>query len=106
MAELADLLSKVIRLNRADSTINGIFFNPVFAERMPELLPVLEDAGFKFGNESDMSSGENLVAGWLESPDGNILDLGMVVLTGRGEIEPEGLVRITELLGFVEEHEQ
>ncbi len=105
MAELADLLGKVIRLNRADSTINGIFFNPLFAERMPDLLPSLSEAGFSFGTSEHELFDANIVAARLEAPNGKSLDLGEVAVTPEGDIEPSGLVRITRLLGFVSENE-
>jgi hypothetical protein len=100
--DLALMLEKVIRLNKADSTIKGVYFNPLFAEDLGEMFPLLEDGGFEIAVHEDETREGTLLSVDLRSPEGDIFDLGAVVLTGI-DVIPEQLTRISDVIDFIEE---
>jgi hypothetical protein len=105
MAELARLLEKTISLNGDESTLRGWFFNPMFAVLIPDLLPKAAEDGFRFKTDESLAARGERIKAEVISPDGSTMDLGSVVVHEDGTIEPERLVRVTKLIGFVEENE-
>ena len=101
--DLALMLEKVIRLNKADSTIKGIYFNPLFAEDLGEMFPMLRDSGFEIAIHEDEEEEGTLVNVELRSPEGDDFDLGAVILTGT-DVVPERLIRVSDVIEFVEEN--
>lgn len=99
--DLAQLLEKVIRLNKADSTIKQVYFNPLFAEELDDIFPALNDGGFEVEVGEEETPDGTVVNVGLRSPDDDVLDLGTVILTGV-DVVPEHLTRISDVIDFVE----
>ena len=99
--DVASLVEHLISLKSANAQI-GVSFNPVFISEVLDAIPQLITNGFLLANTETNSSEGTYVSGRIRSPEGDILDLGTVLLTDIGGVQPiGGLVPVSRLIRFI-----
>lgn len=103
-AELSRQVADAIRLRKRDATHNGVYLNPLYVPELLRNVPGLEKAGFRSTiTEGEVESGHK-VAVKLRAPDGEVLDLGAVVLDGEDYRVEQALTPIQRVVNFVANH--
>jgi hypothetical protein len=80
---LAEKTKRMIEVNDDVATLQGVYFNPAFAQKLKEKVPELERAGIVISQTTvDSQVGQVIEAG-AKASNGVYLDLGSVTLDVR-----------------------
>lgn len=101
---LSRLVSDTIRMRREDAVFRGVHFFPPFAEELFDIIDELYGEGFRLSVDEGKTSEGYQVSGRIWAPDGEKLDLGAVLMTGKDVKVVRGLVPIHQLVHFVDRH--
>jgi hypothetical protein len=105
VAEVARLVEKVILMNKEESLIKDVLFNPNFLFRLREELPELREGGFVI-TISEVDSPEGRIVGGSIRKDGAVFDLGSVIISEEGVKPLGGLRSYMDLIRFISSVEE
>jgi pyruvate/2-oxoacid:ferredoxin oxidoreductase alpha subunit len=101
---LAEKTKRMIEVNDDVATLQGVYFNPTFAQKLKEKVPELERAGIVISQTTvDSQVGQVIEAG-VKASNGVYLDLGSVTLDGKNVTVKDNLATIDTLVSFVEKN--
>lgn len=84
--------------------MNSIYFSPLYADRLPEKAEELTELGFHISRTETEAPEGSVISAKIQSPSGDVLNLGSILLDGKKLTVKNALVTIDELLSFIEEN--
>jgi hypothetical protein len=105
IAELAALVEKMVLMNKKDALIHDVLVNPFFLYRIRDELPDLRKHGF-WVTITETETADGRLVGATIRKDGDVFDLGTVLISEEG-VEPiSGLRNYMDLVRFIKVHEE
>ena len=99
--QLAAKTRKIIEMNAGQSTVNNVYFNPLFANKLSSKVPELKELGFELHKTESETVQGDVVSATITSPRGDSLSLGTILLDGKKVSIEKDLVTIDKLLEFL-----
>lgn len=102
--DLKNKIRKVLEMQPRKFLLNGIYFSPLYSDRLPEKIEELPQLGFNVSKTETESPEGSIISATISSPSGETLDLGSVLLDGKRVTVEKSLIPIDDLLAFIEEN--
>jgi hypothetical protein len=103
-ADLRSKIHKILDMNAEKALINNIYFSPIYADRLAEKVPELNQLGFNLSKTETEAAQGTIVTGSLAAPSGEKLDLGSLLYDGKSVRVQKSLITVDTLLNFIEDN--
>jgi hypothetical protein len=99
--QVANKAQKIIKMNKAESVVNKVYFNPMFAQDLSRKVPEMKDGGLSTSQTETETGKGTVISGKVLSPGGTVLELGSVLLDGETVKISKPLVTVDEVVDFI-----